>query len=78
MVIITYYCDGCDAKAETQGHLKSKFQGVNGRSWGFGAWTEETEHNAPEGWVIFDPYTACTYCEVCWSSIELGTDEARG
>lgn len=26
------------------------------------------------GWVPFDPYTGCCYCEDCWESIEAGSN----
>lgn len=30
---------------------------------------------APEGWMVYDPYTGCTYCPTCWDSIENDLDE---
>jgi hypothetical protein len=36
--------------------------------------TTTVEAAAPEGWVVFDPYTHLTYCPACWASIESGND----
>lgn len=70
-VLVTYECDGCDAKAAAR--LRSEFVSVSGRNYGFGKHVEDKASDvAPEGWVPFDPYTGCCYCPTCWQSISSG------
>jgi len=70
-------CDGCGVKATSEKWLSRSFHGVNGKSYGFGHWkTTKPEDIAPEGWVILDPYTGCTYCPTCWAEIEREPTEA--
>lgn len=65
-----YQCGGCDAEAKSRA-LSRRFESVSGRSYGFGRWIYDTpESVAPAGWVVFDPYTGCTYCPSCWREIE--------
>ncbi len=42
-----------------------------------GTWEYDTPQSvAPEGWIVFDPYTGCTYCLKCCAEIE-GAKSAR-
>lgn len=62
-------CDGC-REAVTVGPLRRRFHGSQGDH-GWGYWqTDKPESLAPEGWVMFDPYTQQSYCPACWESIE--------
>lgn len=27
------------------------------------------EDCAPEGWMVYDPFSGCTYCPECWDAI---------
>lgn len=60
-------CGGCDATAIV-GPLWRRFHEVSPN---FGLWkTQPPESLTPDGWVMFDPYTAATYCPKCWAGIE--------
>jgi len=76
MITINFSCGGCFKEAKGTTFLRRRFHGVNGQSYGFGSWkTDPIESVAPEGWVAFDPYTACCYCPDCWAEIENGDAE---
>ena len=32
--------------------------------------TDDPEGVAPDGWVVWDPYTFATYCPECWAGIQ--------
>ena len=66
-------CGGCDATATTE-PLRKRFVSSSGKSYGFGTYRlDDPELLEPEGWVMFDPFTAETYCPDCWKSIEADT-----
>jgi hypothetical protein len=77
-VNITYSCGGCSAKATAPEQvIRSEFVSLSGQSHGFGRQVHEpvkVASLAPEGWVVFDPYTGCTYCPACWVSIISATE----
>lgn len=76
-VSVTFECGGCFRKEPGTGFVRNNFRSFSGRSHGFGVYKEmSVTEVAPDGWVVFDPYTQCTYCPDCWASIERGTDEA--
>lgn len=63
-------CGGCNAAATTE-RLRKEFHGINGRPWGFGVGkVNDVEELTPPGWVMFDPWTYCTYCPTCWAEIQ--------
>ena len=63
-------CDGCPATATTD-YLRKRFVSFSGRDHGFGHfYVGDPEKLTPDGWVMFDPYTQCTYCPKCWAAIE--------
>lgn len=67
-VTLELRCGGCDERA-TVGPLRKRFHGTRG-DWGLGVpRVDPVEDLAPDGWVMFDPYTYCTYCPTCWASI---------
>lgn len=71
-------CGGCDATIEV-GPLRRRFHsiqhGIGGHGWG--AWKlDDPTELTPEGWVMFDPYTQCTYCPTCWATIEADPEPA--
>jgi hypothetical protein len=70
-VTVHYACDGCSATAEGTERLRAEFRSVSGRSYGFGSVqpVNSPQSVAPEGWVVFDPWTFATYCPTCWKSI---------
>ena len=72
---IIFPCSGCDAKSEGTGTIRGRFVSITGRDYGFGSMQQDKsiESVAPESWVVFDPYTGCTYCPSCWQSIVDGT-----
>ena len=84
---IKYECGGCDAEHTSNPvRLSAERNPLHYASWadvraagrsGALCVTEtpklDPEDHAPEGWVVFDPYTLCTYCPDCWKSIEDGT-----
>lgn len=71
-------CGGCDATAAGTGALRKRFRSLNGKGYGFGSWQlDNPEDLTPEGWVMFDPYTMCTYCPKCWQSIITPEDETE-
>ena len=68
-------CDGCHAKVTSERWLQRRFNSFSGKGYGFGVWEHDTPQDiAPEGWIISDPYTGCTYCPECW--VEITKDEA--
>ncbi len=67
-VTIHVSCSGCDAEADG-GQIHKRWVST------FGGGIHHAEMSsindaAPEGWVLFDPYTLITYCPACWASIE--------
>jgi hypothetical protein len=64
-------CGGCDATAEV-GPLRRRYVSVFGGNL-CRVTTDDPEALAPDGWVMWDPYTHCTYCPECWASIETRT-----
>ena len=71
MSTIKMICGGCEAEQETQ-PIRKKFKSITGRSWGIGNFeiTDIEKLADIEGWILFDPYTQCTYCPDCWKSIK--------
>ena len=68
-VEVTLTCDGCFKTAPPY-QVSRKFVSFLGRNHGFGFnQTESIEAGAPSDWVVFDPFTHCTYCPECWQSI---------
>jgi len=66
-------CDGCHAETKSDKYLRRRFHGVSGKSHGFGTFEYDLPQNiAPDGWIVFDPYTGCTYCPTCWAEIKDG------
>lgn len=63
-------CDGCHTETKSEKFLARRFIGVTGRSYGFGRWEHDTPQDiAPEGWIVSDDATGCTYCPECWAEI---------
>tara|TARA_R110000868_G_scaffold250896_2_gene507643 strand:+ start:2009 stop:2272 length:264 start_codon:yes stop_codon:yes gene_type:complete len=71
-------CDGCFEEVLTL-PVRKKFESFSGRGHGFGVWKgpDIDDAVAPTGWVWSDPYTSCTYCPACWTSIEVGERDAE-
>ena len=72
-VMLDLQCNGCDA-ATRVGPLRRRAVSV------FGGGlcvikTDDPEDLAPEGWVMFDPWTYLVYCPTCWAVIESSDDE---
>lgn len=64
-------CSGCFVEAEGTKPLSRKFRSFSGNDYGFGTYVvEPIDDSVPEGWVMFDPHTGCTYCPKCWADIE--------
>lgn len=59
-VTVTFQCGGCFAKAEGTTFLQRE---------------QHASEVAPEGWIAFDPYTGCCYCQDCWAAIEATPKE---
>jgi hypothetical protein len=83
-VDLTYRCNGCDAEAtvravRAQRHvLAERVFVVDGVAWDrTTVKTPTIESVAPEGWMVFDPYTQMTYCANCWESIESDESPAE-
>lgn len=72
-------CGGCPASVTLEPWLwRSEFVSLSGRDHGLGRQVpHEVEIPLPDGWVPFDPYTGCTYCPACWTSINATVEEAR-
>jgi hypothetical protein len=69
-VMIELSCSGCMDATIRVGPLRKRFHGTRGE-WGWGsASVDSIEDLTPEGWVMFDPYTYCTYCPSCWAGIQ--------
>lgn len=47
-------CNGCGAEAEGTGFLR---------------WEDIPQDLTPEGWMMYDPYTFCTYCPTCVAEV---------
>jgi hypothetical protein len=77
-VTVQFSCGGCFEEAKGTKFLRSRFVGINDKSYGFGHYQVDTiESVTPEGWVAFDPYTGCCYCAKCWIGI-VSDDGAAG
>lgn len=74
MITLIFQCGGCFEEASAL--LGRTFISVTGRPYGFGRWqTDNVADLAPEGWVVFDPYTQATYCPECWAGIETRSEK---
>lgn len=62
-VQVTLHCDGCNAGPIKAGRVAREFVGSHG-DWGLGIWRTHLPPE-PADWMMFDPYTQCTYCPVC-------------
>lgn len=62
-------CGGCDAKADTKPIHAEFIPLFTNSMFCRTEYPVVTNNLAPEGWVIFDPYTLATYCPECWASI---------
>lgn len=68
-------CDGCHIEATSEKWITSRFRSFDGKGWGFGVWETDTiEDIKPDGWIVHDPLTACTYCPECWAEINADGD----
>lgn len=74
-VSLTLKCDGCSATTEPV-RVRREFISINGKGYGFGSWhvPRVDEVECADGWVMFDPYTSCTYCPTCWQTIEADSE----
>ncbi len=76
-VMLDLSCNGCEATARV-GPLRMRFHGTRGDR-GFGRTSvDDPETLAPDGWVLFDPYTYMTYCGPCWTSITARQEPTGG
>lgn len=83
-VQITYRCSGCDAAATvTDVRAKRIVLTTNAITVSGMAWDKvrierpSIESAAPDGWMVWDPYTLATYCPECWTSIEDSTHKEQ-
>ena len=76
-VKITLSCDGCHVQDGPHMLPRRQFKSFNGSGHGFGTWTEPGLKDVafPDGWIVSDPYTGCTYCPPCWAEIIAPQDE---
>jgi hypothetical protein len=76
-VLVTFACGGCDATTRGTAPLRKRFVGINGCDYGLGTYhVDQVAPLAPDGWMVFDPYTMATYCPTCWAEIESDGDAA--
>ena len=70
-ITVQFECGGCFKSVPGTTFLSTEFRSVSGRAHGFGGQVMKRgiAEVTPEGWIAFDPYTACTYCPECWKSI---------
>jgi hypothetical protein len=73
-VTVTLHCGGCEVEAPGLDYLKTGFISLSGQDHGLGGMdldrlVESLLAQTPEGWIMFDPWTYCTYCPTCWASI---------
>jgi hypothetical protein len=71
-VHLSLRCGGCPATIEV-GPLRRRYVSIYPGSNISRVETDEPEDLIPEGWIMFDPYTLCTYCPECWAGIEAST-----
>ena len=70
MVRLTFSCGGCHEEAT--GSIRKQFRSITGKSYGIGSYfITDIEEAAPDGWIVFDPWTQCTYCPDCWADLQL-------
>lgn len=78
VVTVTYRCGGCPAITTAPDQvIRREFVSLSGRDHGLGSYVLEPvkiESVVPEGWVVYDPYTMCTYCPPCWAAIGAAVD----
>ena len=83
-VDIKFECGGCDRVEHVSFRAipRRVFISITGRSYGIGSYETKWDNDpakildhAPEGWMIFDPYTQTTYCSDCWAGIEAPKTE---
>lgn len=79
-VTVKLACGGCEATAEyrlTRRHevVQPGVFVANGTSFDKClVVTDNIEKTAPEGWVVFDPWTHCTYCPRCFAEVVADPD----
>lgn len=66
-VMLDLQCGGCAATARV-GPLRRRAESVFGGDL-CRMVTDDPERFTPAGWVLWDPYTYCTYCPACWAEI---------
>lgn len=62
---VTFSCGGCFLESKATSRLTGRKCPISSR---------EIWDVCPEGWVAFDPYTGCCYCQKCWEDIIGGID----
>lgn len=67
-VTLKLSCGGCFTKVEV-GPLRARHESLFGGNL-CARVVDKPESLTPEGWVMFDPYTHCTYCPKCWAEID--------
>ena len=74
----SFECDGCFSTATGEERtVVREFSSVSGRNYGIGRYRIiKPGLDPPEGWIAFDPYTGCCYCQDCWASI-VNPDDAE-
>lgn len=79
MIEIKFTCDGCFAETKaTVPHPRTEgvFRDLQPGESGFVKTTHPTIRDcAPDGWIVFDPFTRLVYCPACWSLIDQHTAE---
>lgn len=84
-VDVTYRCNGCEAEATVTG-IRARRRVISERAVVLNGIaydktiveTPTIETAAPDGWMVFDPYTQMTYCPACWEQIESGEPAQTG
>lgn len=71
-VTLTLHCEGCDCTAEGTDPLRKQWVSISGGQFHVSQLGDPAALT-PEGWVMFDPSTFCTYCPDCWASITEAT-----
>ena len=66
---LTFTCGGCDAEATVPVAASVHLAPVSTTTTRAAVTLPKITDLTPDGWVVNEPYTFCTYCPTCWQEI---------
>lgn len=66
----TLRCNGCDNTAEVPVEVEITTEPLGGAYVKVARRVPQVVELVPDGWVLCEQYTNCTYCAACWAEID--------